>query len=212
MEDTPNGETGTPKAPENNAGTTSTSNVTTTSTVDSTEVEKLRKEKEQAEMRANQLQNQLKSKEEAEAKLKSKELEEQNKFNELYEQEKAKYEALETEVENEKKAKELSDAKKTVLSDYPDEVKTLADEAGMTLTDSDEASVTSFKEKLDKIAKLVNATSKVTPNNPNRAEQKVQLNTEELRRALKNDQAFHELLMQRPGIAVMANRRNVPES
>lgn len=206
-EDTAQAETGEAKALENNATTQPV--VATQPQVDVTEVEKLRKEKEQAEMRANQLQNQLKAKEEAEATLRQKELEEQNKFKELFEQEKAKREAVEAEQEAAEKKKALEEAKTAVLADYSDDVKTLANEAGLSLTDSDEASVSAFKEKLDKISKLVGATQKVGPNNPNRTEHKVKLTPDELKIALQSEKSFQEIVSQRPGIALMMNRRNI---
>jgi hypothetical protein len=70
MADTPStGETVTPTAPKNDA-TPTTPQLEEKKTEDS-EIETLRKAKEQAEMRANQLANQLKAKDEAEAQSKA---------------------------------------------------------------------------------------------------------------------------------------------
>src|SRR6185437_14544568 len=63
MADTPTGETVTPEAPSNSTGTT-TAPVTDNSSAD---VEAAKKEAEQARMRANQLENELKKVKDVEA-------------------------------------------------------------------------------------------------------------------------------------------------
>jgi len=196
---TPNGETGTPKAPENVTPTSAP----TQGNANDAAVEQLRKEKEQAEMRANQLANQLKAKEDAEAADRAKKLAEQNEFNTLYEQEKTKREALEAQIEADKQAKELAKAKTEVLAGYPDEVKALAEETGMTLASADDDAKTAFKEKLDKIQQRVGANGRVTPNNPNRPTGQPQLSPAELGKQLQNQSTFEQIVAQKPGIASM---------
>jgi DNA repair exonuclease SbcCD ATPase subunit len=167
-------------------------------------VEQLRKEKEQAEMRANQLANQLKSREEAEAKAKEAELEENNQFKELFEQEKAKREALESEQSEKEQKAELEKAKTTVLAGFSDEVKTLAEELGFELTSADDAQVEAFKGKLDKLSQKVSSEARVAPNNPHQQESKMDLTTDQLREGLSDEHTFHDIVTKKfPGIAAM---------
>lgn len=193
------GETGTPKAPENVTPTPAP----VQGNADETAVEKLRKEKEQAEMRANQLANQLKAKEDAEAAAKARELEEQNEYKTLFEQEKAKREAIESERETETKRKELESAKTEVLGEYSDDVKATATELGIELASVDEDAKATFKEKLDKIQARVSSSGKVTPSNPGKQTSQPQLSGDELKVALKDPSSFEQIVSQRPGIAAM---------
>ena len=171
-------------------------------------VVQLRKEKEQAEMRANQLQNQLKAKEEADAKAKEKELEEQNQFKELHEQEKAKREALEAEIATKEKTAELDKAKTEVLGEYSEKVKALAEGVGLTLSDTDESSVAAFKEKLDKINAEVVSTDNVGPNNGRPTNEAPTLSGDDLQRTLNDEKGFHEYVTKKyPGIAAMTGPR-----
>jgi len=167
-------------------------------------VEELRKKLEQSEMRGNQLANQLKTKEEAEAKAVEEELTEQNQYKELHEQEKAKREALEAEIADKDKTAELNEAKTNVLVEYSEEVKSLAEDVGLSLIDTDETSVATFKEKLDKIKDKVVSTGKVNSNNPSLADVKFELSGEELQIALQNKDSFHDIVTKKyPGIASM---------
>lgn len=210
MSDTPNGETVDPsKNDGNNQGTPATATPPApVKTEDNAAVEQLRKELEQTRMRANQLENEKKSREEAEAKKKAEELEENNQFKTLYEQEKTKREAIEAErQENEQKA-ELEKARQEVLKEYSDEVKSLAEEVGLDLTAADEAAVSSFKEKLDKINTRVASTGQVRPNNQPTPNQQPELSGDQLREALQDENKFHEIVTARfPGIASMTKPR-----
>lgn len=132
---------------------------------DEGEVERLRKEAEQAKLRERQLANKIKAIEDAETARRAKELEEQNEFKTLYEQEKAKREEAEQEREAEAKKAALQEEADKLFADYPDKVKSLAEDVGLKLTDTDEASINTFKEKLDKIKAEVGG-QEVTPNNP----------------------------------------------
>lgn len=197
------GETVTPQAPENGTQTPAPSQG---NAGDVTELEKLRKERDQAQMRANQLEKEKQARDTAEADRKAKELEEQNEFKTLYEQEKVKREAIETEREADERRKELSKVKDETLSKYSDEVKALAKEAGMTLDSADEAAVTAFQEKLENIQKMV-GNGKVGPNNPRKPMGKPELSGDELKLALKDPAKFQEIISQRPGIAQMMTKR-----
>jgi len=147
MEDTPQGETATPQVLENN-----TNPSVTTPVVNTDAQEMLRKEAEQAKMRANQLENELKKFKDAQEQAKAKELEEKEEYKTLYEQSQAELNRQREEREQSERQKTLSAEKDALLADFPEAVKAIADEAGLQLTDdSDEAKAT-FKAKLDKIS------------------------------------------------------------
>lgn len=211
MADTPSGETATPKPLENNSNVPSTpapaaASPTTVPTVNTEDaVAALRKEKEQAEMRANQLANQLKEKEEAEAAAKAKSLEEQNEFKTLYEQSEEKRKALEAENEAREARKVLRKAEREVLEGYSDEVKALAKEVGLELTQDDDESRTAFKEKLDKISGRV-GTQNVGANNPNPNPNQPKLEGDDLKLALKDPAKTAELLGQLPTVQRFAKK------
>jgi len=176
------GETPAPQPPKNEATPPVTPPVVEKTTDDS-EVEAARKRAEQAEMRANQLANQLKAKEDAEAANKAKELEEQNKFKELYEQEKAKREAIENEAKDAEAKQALAETNQSILADYSDEVKAAAKDLDLALPDVTEEAVADFKAKLDKLQARV-GQQKVTPNNPSVINAPGELTGEELRQTL----------------------------
>lgn len=196
----------TPAAPSNEPSTPAVPPVVTST--ETGEVERLRKEKEQAEMRANQLANQLKAKEDADAATEAKKLEEQNQYKELYEQEKAKREGYETDAEAKERQTAVAETKTKVLSEYSEEVKAIAEEAGMDLADTDDAAVDAFKEKLEKISKRV-TNGKPGPNNPNPVNNKEELSGDALRLKLQDENSFHDLITDRfPGIKAMTKPKS----
>jgi len=134
--------------------------------VDPAEVERLRKEADQNRMRANQLENELKKKAEEEEAARLKQLEENNEWKSVAEQNKAKLEALEAEREAEQRSKELSAATSEVFSSFPTEVRELAEEMGVGLTETTEEAKEALKQRLEKIQAKVVTEKKVTPNNP----------------------------------------------
>ena len=164
MTDTTQVETATQEEVKNNVTTPSApSQVNTT---DNGEVEKLRKELEQAQMRANQLNNQLEAKAKAEEAERQKQLEEQNEFKSLYEQEKTKREAIESERQEAETKQTLRLSEEAIFAEFDPTAIEVAKEAGLSLTeDSDEAKAI-LKSKLEKIAQKVVTTNKVTSNNP----------------------------------------------
>jgi len=203
MSDTPTGETETNI--KNDAQPTSTPQQV--NAVDA-EVEKLRKELEQKTMRENQLINELKAKEEADAEAKRKQLEENEEFKNLYEQEKAKREEVETRIETEARQKELDKVSAEIFDGYSDEVKALAQEAGMSLNDVTEEAKEALKAKLDKVSSMVTRTEKVAPNNPGTPNKAPELTSDELKVALKSEDTFHKLVVEKfPGIANMTKQR-----
>lgn len=134
-------------------------------TTDNSELDKLKKELEQTQMRANQLNNQLEAKAKAEEEAKAKKLEEQNEFKSLYEQEKAKREAVETERQEAETKQSLSIAEQAIFAEFDPSAIEVAKDAGLSLSeDSDEAKA-ALKTKLEKIqSKLV--STPVSSNNP----------------------------------------------
>jgi len=205
MTDTPKeGETVVVEPPKNDATTTVTPPVE--KTVDNSEVERLRKEVEQVTMRSNQLANQLKAKEDAEAAEKAKQLEEQNEFKTLYEQEKAKREEIETAQAQAEKAATLKAESDKLFATYPEQVKTLAEEVGLSLTDTDEDTVAAFKQKLDKISGSI-AAPKVTPNNPGVQTPKTDITPQDLHEIMKDPVKFDEYVKKNfKGIASMTRQ------
>lgn len=182
MADTPNGETVVSETPKNDAITPPTPPLEEKKTEDS-QVEELRKKAEQAEMRANQLANQLKAKEDAEAAAAAKKLEEKEEYKTLFEQEKAKNEEILREREADELKKQLSESQASILNDYSDDVKALAEDAGLSLTDVTDEAVASFKGRLDKFqARLGNQV--VRPNNPGAPSGQKEYTKEELREIL----------------------------
>lgn len=203
MADTPTGETVPAAEPKNNVNPTVPP--VTEKPVDP-EVEKLRKEKEQAEMRANQLANKLEAKEKAEADARAQELEEQNKYKDLYESEKAKRQQIESDKEESERKAAVKAKSDELFKDYHESVKELADDTGLTLADTDEDTVEAFKEKLERISKKVN-NSKVTPNNPGTPSPKTEMSKQDLHEIMQDPKKFEEYVRKNTkGIASMARK------
>lgn len=132
--------------------------------VDPAEVERLRKEAEQAKMRANQLEKEAEARKKADEEAEAKRLAEQNEFKDLYEQEKAKREAFENEQRQAEQKAELQAAKDAILKDYSEATVELANDAGLDLSDTSDEAQAKLRSTLDKLqAKVVD--KKVTPNN-----------------------------------------------
>jgi hypothetical protein len=163
MADTPTGETVTPGDSQTTVPTTSTPSQ---DNVSAAEVERLRKAAEQAEMRANQLKNELDKKKAEDEAARLKQLEENEEWKQLAEQSKIKLEEFENAREAEQRQATLKTATTEIFSQFPDEVKEIAEETGLTITeDTDEARI-ALKAKLEKIATKVVKSRDVTPNNP----------------------------------------------
>lgn len=191
MADTPTGETVTPEAPSNNVTATATPGV---NAIDTAEVERLRREADQARMRANQLQNQLDEQKKKEEADKLKQLEDNNEYKTLYEQAQAKLEETDRQRQAEEKQKEIKSVQDKLLEGYSDEVKQLAQEAGMGLTEPSDDAVAALKAKLDKISTMVSSKG-VGPNNPLTNNSKPKLTGDELKVALRDNDKFAEIAM-----------------
>lgn len=201
MTDTPNSET--VVVPKNDA-TPSVPAPAPVNTVDTAEVERLKKVAEQAQMRVNQLENEAKKREAAEEAARLKQLEENNEWKSVAEQNRAKLEALEAEREAEERSKELATAKQAVFKDFPAEVTELAEEAGLSLTDSTEEAKEALKAKLEKIRARVVTKAPVTPNNPANPTPPDADKSEKLRRMGMGDkQARAEIISSIPGVEAM---------
>lgn len=133
---------------------------------DTAEVERLRKETVQKDLRISQLENEEAARKKAEDEAKAKELEANQQFKTLADQEKARADAAEATIEANKKAAELKTESEKVLADFSPEVKKLAETTGLTLTDTDPATVEAFKTKLTEVKDMVGG-GRVAPNNPN---------------------------------------------
>lgn len=200
MTDTPNSET--VVASKNDA--TPSVPAPQVNTVDTAEVERLRKEAAQAVMRANQLQNALDKKSAEDDAAKLKQLEENNEWKAVAEQNRAKLEALETEREQEQRAKELATAKQEVFKSFPAEVIELAEETGLSLSDSTEEAKEALKAKLEKISARVVTKAPVTPNNPANPSTPDADRSEKLKRMAYGDkQARAEIIGNLPGVEAM---------
>ena len=130
------------------------------------ELERLRKEKEQAEMRANQLQNQLSEKEKADEAAKAKKLEEEGQYKELLDKERAARQALELEKDTKERQAQLEKDTHEVFSKYNPAVVELAKTAGLSLVDDTDEAKASLQEKLDTFATKLGGTTRVEANNP----------------------------------------------
>lgn len=205
MADTPLGETATPGDSKTNEPPVATQVVNAT---DPAEVERLKKEAQQATMRANQLQNQIDEAKKAEEAAKAKALEEQNEFKSLYEQTQAKLQEIETEKEREARKVEIETASNDVLKDFPDAVKEIAKETGLSALDNSEEAKAAFKAKLDNInAKL--PQTKVSANNPgNPTPTNNNLSSDDMKIALKNENNFHDLASKLPTVQAMLSKRS----
>src|SRR5512133_3174241 len=204
---TPNGETGNPEAPKNGTQTQAPNTGNAGDSANTAEKERLRKELEQAKMSTNQLEREKKAREDAEAAAEAKKLEEQNEFKTLHEQEKAKREALEAQIRADSERIELEKAKSEIIKDYSEEVKALAEEAGMSLTSADDDVKQAFKGKLDKIQAMVGANGKPGPNNPGVRNPKPGTTTAELSKDLKNPAKFEEHMRNLPGVSTMMGKQ-----
>jgi hypothetical protein len=134
--------------------------------MDPAEVEKARKEAEQARMYANQLENKLKAKETEEAAAKAKQLEEKEEFKTLYETLKSQIDERDAKDAEKARREQLTTATEDVFKDYSADAIELAKTAGLTLTDDTDEARTALKEKLDAFQKKV-GTSAPAPRGSN---------------------------------------------
>lgn len=165
MADTPTGETVVQEPPKNDV-TPVAAPAPQVNSNENGEVERHKKEAAQAQMRANQLENELKKIREQQEAQKQKELEEQEQYKSLYEQEKAKREAAEIEQQEAQRKAELEQTQNTIFAEFNQEAIEVAKEAGLTLTDTTDEAKNAFKERMTRIQERTITGRSVTPNNP----------------------------------------------
>jgi membrane protein involved in colicin uptake len=180
MADTPTGETVTPEAPSNKVTPVA---APAANAIDPAELERLKKDQEKKDFRIRQLENEAAAAKKAEEERQAKELEQNQEFKTLHEQEKAKRLELEDRLAAEEKRQDVDKAAAAVLKDYNNEVKALAKDLGLQLSDDSEEAVADFKSKLDAAAKRI-GVAKVTPNNPSAPSRPGQATGPELRAIL----------------------------
>lgn len=203
MADTPTGETVTPGDTQTPATT-----VATPAPVDNgnaAEVERLRKEVEQANLRARQLENEAAARKKADEEAEAKRLDDNQEYKTLAEQERAKREELERQIEDRERKEELTTARAAALGDFSDEVRQQAEELGITLNSTDEAEVAAYKDKLTKInTRLANGGTGTVHNQPLNSDNSALPSGEDLQKALADNNTFHDLVTKNfPGIAAM---------
>lgn len=131
------------------------------------EATELRKQLEQATMRANQLANEKAARDKVDEDLQRKKLEEDGEWKLLAEKNAAELQELRSREENATKTAELNAATQEVLKTFPKEVIDIAETAGISLTDDSESARTSLTEKLAAIqARVLPNAPVVTANNP----------------------------------------------
>lgn len=160
----PTGETATPGNVSNDVSTASAPVSDNTS---SAEVERLRKEAEQAKMRANQLANELEAKTKADEAAKQKQMEDKEEFMALAERLEAQLKERDERDAEQERQTALKSATQDVLKEYPQEVQELAQTAGLSLTDDSEEAKKALTEKLDAFkAKVAPTSQAANGNNP----------------------------------------------
>lgn len=92
----------------------------------------------------------------------------------------SKFDGLQKEVDSSKKQTAIAAKKSEIFQEYPDQVRTLAEELGIDLTDpEDEEALKGFTAKLDKIKEHAPASDDITPPAP-RKQPKVTSNNSNL--------------------------------
>lgn len=149
--------------------TTPTNNASTpvqTDNGNAAEVERLKKEAEQAKMRANQLENQLAEKTKAEEEARRKQLEENEEYKTLYERSEEARKRLEDEGKEATKKATLSSTQSAIFAKFPKEVVEVAETAGLSLSDDSEEAKQQLETKLKTLAEKVGPKRTPTGNNP----------------------------------------------
>jgi hypothetical protein len=148
------------------------------------EAEQLRKQLEQARMREQQLLNEKAEREKQEEESRRKKLEEENEWKELAERERQRADELERTQTEAKRSSELSEAKTSVLAEYPPEVAQAAEKLGLSLSDTTDEAKEDFKTKLD-VLKETTPAPKVTGNNISPNQTGTQTDEEDWQRNLR---------------------------
>jgi len=163
MADTPLGETVTPGDSQTNGTQPTTPQVN----VDTAEVERLRKENEQRDIRIRQLENERQAREAADRETEAKRLKENEEYKQLYERTNTELENIRKEREAQEQQTRISAATNDVFKDYPETVQQVAKTTGLSLSDDSELARAALKEKLDQLQQVVGTGAPtVSSNNP----------------------------------------------
>jgi len=164
MADTLPSETVTPESLSNDGQPVAT---TTVVNAPDAEVERLKKEAEQARMRANQAQNELDRIKAEQDAARAKQLEEKEEFKVLYEQTQSQLNEIRENQAAQERQTQLSTATQEVFKDYSANVVELAKTAGLSLTEDSDEARTALKGKLDIFqAQVGGTTPKAGASNP----------------------------------------------
>lgn len=159
-------EDGTPKTGETAEVLGQVKNEALDATKLANELAEAKKIAQQAQMRAQQLENAEAARKKADEEARQKQLEENEEYKTLYEREKAQREELIQEREQEAQSEALKKAKQEVLNGFSSEVLEIAEATGLSLYDDSEESKAELKAKLEVISsKVGNTTKKVMGNN-----------------------------------------------
>lgn len=202
MEVTPNGETENPGASQTPA-TPAATPAPVQDNGSAADVERLRKEKEQAQMRINQLEKEAEARKKADEEAQQKRLEEQNEYKSLFEQEKAKREAIENERQEAETKEQKRLAEETIFAEFSQEAIEVAKEAGLALKDDSDEAKADFKQRLEKISQRVTSNAGVTPNNPGVQEQTVDRSEQVQRMRMGDKNARDQVINSLPVLDVM---------
>lgn len=164
MADTP--QTGDPVTPGDSQTPVTTTSTPPVDNAGAAEVDRLRVEKEKADLRIRQLENEKADRIKAEEEDQRKQLAEQQEWKTLAEKNAADLKELRDTQDREARTTALITATDILLKDYPANVVEVAKTAGLSLTDDSEASKAALKEKLDTIKQQVGTVSPVSANNP----------------------------------------------
>lgn len=129
------------------------------------DVDAVRKEAEQAKMRANQLENQLAEAQKKIAEAEQAKLQEKEDYKTLWEQANSQLQEVVTTQEQAAFQAEVAKKESEVTSQYSEEVLEVAKAAGLKLSGIDDETTASFKAALDKITEKVGASASNRPEN-----------------------------------------------
>lgn len=129
------------------------------------DVEAVRKEAEQAKMRANQLQNELAEAQKKIAEAEQAKLQEKEDYKTLWEQANSQLQEVVTTQEQAAFQAEVAKKESEVTAQYSEEVLKIVKTTGVKLDGVDDAAAAAFKAKLDEIQETVGATASNRPEN-----------------------------------------------
>lgn len=171
------------------------------------QLEKERKQRELDTQRIRQLENEKKARDDADAKAEREKLEIDGDNAELARRERERADAAEKALADRDLQESLSKGTAEIFNKYPNNIKKVAQTAGLTLREDTEEARKALTDQLDAIAKDINGNQRVRGNNM-RPEQQQQdpdkdLALKKLKFGDKSHENMHELLKDNPGIKGM---------